>query len=115
MPLKEIEQKRKKYPRIKPENEPIKNVLKFILVILSSNERKLIIDTDIIIPGIAYPEIDKFEMKFKNLFFNTLFPKFVTKESVININAVIVIRKKVFKLSLKIFRLLKYSGYLNDQ
>ena len=45
-----------------------------------SNRRKVMIATDITIPGIAYPAIERFEKTIKNLFFNTLVPKFTKKE-----------------------------------
>ena len=46
-----------------------------VLTIFSSNQAiKVINATARIIPGIAYPDMDKVDKKFKTLFFDTLFP-----------------------------------------
>ena len=47
---------------------------------LSNREKKVMIATEITIPGIAYPAIERFEKTIKNLFFNTLVPKFTKKK-----------------------------------
>ena len=72
-------------------------------------------ETEIIIPGIAQPDIDKFDKKFKKLFFKTLLPKFTIIEKRIRIVDVQNIKIKVLKFNFKISRLFKYSGNLNDQ
>ena len=79
------------------------------------SDKKLMIETEIIIPGIAQPEIDKFEKELNNLFLNTLLPKLLIKENAIIKEAVQKMIKKVFRLSFKIFRFSKYSGNLIDQ
>ena len=47
------------------------------------NEKKLIIATEITIPGIAYPEIDKLEQILRSLLLIVLMPKFTKKDRLI--------------------------------
>ena len=80
-----------------------------------TNEKKLIIDTEIMIPGIAQPEIERLLKTLKKRFFKTLFPKFVKIATDIKRNDVKKISKKVLKLSFKISRFARYSGNFTDQ
>ena len=93
----------------------MKIVLKLMFVNELINEKKLIMETEIIIPGIAYPEIERLEKKFKNLFFKTLLPKFVNRAREITKNAVQNMSMKVLKFNFNMFRLSKYSGNFRDQ
>ena len=47
---------------------------KDLFILLSNHAIKLINAIAKITPGIAYPEIDKVDKKFKTLFLETLFP-----------------------------------------
>ena len=60
-------------------------------------EKIVITAIEIKIPGIAQPEIERLEIVFKKLFFNSLFPKLQKKENEIRIVEVVIIRKSVFK------------------
>ena len=95
---------------VRPRNDPIKIDLIFTLSVSLNRERKLIIETAIMMPGIAYPEIERLEIKFKNLLFSTRFPKLTKNEKNIISDDVQNIKKKVFKfISIK-FIFFKYSG-----
>tara|TARA_B100001057_G_scaffold139155_1_gene138823 strand:+ start:298 stop:546 length:249 start_codon:yes stop_codon:yes gene_type:complete len=74
--------------------------------------KKLITETAIIIPGIAYPEIERLVIIFKNLLFKTRLPKLTKKEKKIISNDVKKIKKKVFKFNSIKFKFFAYSGNL---
>ena len=82
---------------------------------LSNREKKVMIATEITIPGIAYPAIERFEKTIKNLFFNTLVPKFTKKERrIITVDA-----SKINFIELKFILIIslksKKLGNVNDQ
>ena len=70
---------------------------------------------DIKMPGIAYPEIERFEIIFKKLFFKSLFPKLHKKANESKIEEVVRIRKSEFKFKANKSKLLKYLECTIDQ
>ena len=76
----------------------------------SKKERKDKIETEIIIPGIAQPETEKNEMKFKSLLFKTLIEKLVMTERIINISDVMITILSVLTFNLNKSMFEKYSG-----
>ena len=67
--------KRQTRPSIDPKNIFLIERRPRVFIIVSSNHAiKVIKATANITPGIAYPEIDRVDNKFKILLFETLFP-----------------------------------------
>ena len=60
-----------------------------------NDEKNVITAIAIKSPGMAYPEIDRFEIKFKKLFFKILFPKLQKKAKEISMRDVTNIKRNV--------------------
>ena len=79
--------------------------LKFKPKMFEIPDKNVITAIAIKIPGIAYPEIERFEIKINVLFFIALFPKLQKKENKIKNKDVVTIKINVLKFNSKTLRL----------